>query len=106
MYTDNPASPQTSLVEQAGKLDFHSLNQHSVSNPNGSHAGEASPHDVTRTAGSPGEEQALEWHEVIELQAFSERKAWIEQKIKVCPFVAPQYNLMDSLSVLGANASD
>lgn len=29
------------------------------------------------------DEQALEWHEVIELQAFSERKAWIEEKIKV-----------------------
>ena len=29
------------------------------------------------------EEQALETHEVIELQAFSERKAWIEHKIKV-----------------------
>lgn len=28
--------------------------------------------------------EALEWHEVIELQAFSERKAWIEEKIKVC----------------------
>lgn len=31
-----------------------------------------------------GEEQALESHEVIELQTFSERKAWIEDKIKVC----------------------
>jgi hypothetical protein len=30
-----------------------------------------------------GEEQALESHEVIELQTFSERKAWIEEKIKV-----------------------
>ena len=30
-----------------------------------------------------GEEQALESHEVIELQTFSERKAWIEAKIKV-----------------------
>lgn len=30
-----------------------------------------------------GEEQALESHEVIELQSFSERKAWIEEKIKV-----------------------
>jgi hypothetical protein len=29
------------------------------------------------------EEQALESHEVIELQAFSERKAWIEAKITV-----------------------
>lgn len=32
---------------------------------------------------SAEDEQALEWHEVIELQAFSERKAWIEEKIKV-----------------------
>lgn len=30
-----------------------------------------------------GEEQALEGHKVIELQAFSERRAWIEEKIKV-----------------------
>lgn len=30
-----------------------------------------------------GEEQALESHEVIELQTFSERKAWIEEKIEV-----------------------
>jgi len=29
------------------------------------------------------EGQALESHEVIELQTFSERKAWIEAKIKV-----------------------
>jgi hypothetical protein len=32
------------------------------------------------------EEQALESHEVIELQTFSERKAWIEEKIKVRHF--------------------
>ena len=30
-----------------------------------------------------GEEQALESHEFIELQTFSERKAWIEDKIRV-----------------------
>lgn len=30
-----------------------------------------------------GGEQALESHEVIELQTFSDRKAWIEEKIKV-----------------------
>lgn len=35
---------------------------------------------------SSGEEQALELHEVIELQTFSERKAWIEKKIKVSTF--------------------
>ena len=29
------------------------------------------------------EDQSLESHEVIELQTFSERKAWIEEKIKV-----------------------
>jgi hypothetical protein len=34
-----------------------------------------------------GEEQALESHEVIELQSFSERKAWIEEKIKVNPSI-------------------
>lgn len=34
-----------------------------------------------------GEEQALESHEVIELQEFSERKAWIEEKIKVSAYV-------------------
>lgn len=31
------------------------------------------------------EKETLESHEVIELQAFSERKAWIEEKIKVGP---------------------
>lgn len=36
-----------------------------------------------RSPRSPGDEEALEWHEVIELQAFSERKTWIEEKIKV-----------------------
>ncbi|KAJ7283912.1 hypothetical protein C8J57DRAFT_1171877 [Mycena rebaudengoi] len=36
-----------------------------------------------------GEEQALEWHEVIELQTFSERKAWIEQKIKFLEQMPP-----------------
>lgn len=35
---------------------------------------------------SEGEQQALESHEVIELQTFSERKAWIEDKIKVGAF--------------------
>ncbi|KAJ6599331.1 hypothetical protein DFH09DRAFT_1130762 [Mycena vulgaris] len=35
------------------------------------------------TSPTDGEEQQnLEWHEVIELQTFSKRKAWIEDKIK------------------------
>lgn len=33
-------------------------------------------------AGADGDEQALETHEVIELQTFSDRKVWIEEKIK------------------------
>lgn len=47
-----------------------------------------SSQDSTHASKSPleedPEEQALESHEVIELQTFSERKAWIEEKIKVC----------------------
>jgi hypothetical protein len=33
--------------------------------------------------GETGEEEALEWAQVIELQAFSERNAWIEEKTRV-----------------------
>ncbi|KII95825.1 hypothetical protein PLICRDRAFT_129845 [Plicaturopsis crispa FD-325 SS-3] len=36
-----------------------------------------------------GEEQALETHEVIELQTFSEKKAWIEEKIKLLEGMPP-----------------
>ncbi|KAK2466476.1 hypothetical protein APHAL10511_002118 [Amanita phalloides] len=36
-----------------------------------------------------GDEQALESHEVIELQTFSERKAWIEDKIKFLERMQP-----------------
>ncbi|TFK76178.1 hypothetical protein BDN72DRAFT_853157 [Pluteus cervinus] len=38
---------------------------------------------------SEGEEQALESHEVIELQSFSERKTWIEEKIKFLELMPP-----------------
>ena len=44
---------------------------------------EVTPEAAPRSPRTPGEEETLEWHEVIELQAFSERKAWIEEKIKV-----------------------
>lgn len=43
------------------------------------------PERPAKTPRTPGDEETLEWHEVIELQAFSERKAWIEEKIKVRP---------------------
>jgi len=32
-------------------------------------------------------EEALESHEVIDLQAFSEKKPWIEERIKVCSII-------------------
>lgn len=38
-----------------------------------------------RAAQIPENDEALEWHEVIELKAFSERKVWIEEKTKVRP---------------------
>ena len=41
-----------------------------------------------------GEEQALESHEVIELQTFSERKAWIEEKIKVNQHLNGHYQIL------------
>lgn len=37
----------------------------------------------TQSVDEGGEEKPLESHEVIELQTFSERKAWIEGKIQV-----------------------
>ncbi|KAI0366385.1 hypothetical protein BV20DRAFT_652811 [Pilatotrama ljubarskyi] len=42
-----------------------------------------------RAAENPDNDEALEWHEVIELQAFSERKAWIEEKIKFLEQLPP-----------------
>lgn len=39
--------------------------------------------EVPTKARAGGDEEALESHQVIELQIFSERKAWIEEKIKV-----------------------
>ncbi|PFH52651.1 hypothetical protein AMATHDRAFT_46193 [Amanita thiersii Skay4041] len=49
------------------------------------------PPDGSRTTKVPleGEEQALESHEVIELQTFSERKAWIEEKIRFLERMPP-----------------
>ncbi|KAI0356724.1 hypothetical protein OH77DRAFT_1520211 [Trametes cingulata] len=42
-----------------------------------------------RAAENPDNDEALEWHEVIELQAFSERKAWIEEKTKFLEQLPP-----------------
>jgi hypothetical protein len=52
--------------------------------PTQQHISNVSPSSTTQQRPpTEGEEQALESHEVIELQTFSERKAWIEEKIKV-----------------------
>lgn len=69
------------LVEQAGPLDhmdYNSLETLLASHP--------SPPQNPGTEVTPEQnvEQALESHEVMELQAFSERKEWIMEKIKVC----------------------
>jgi hypothetical protein len=66
---------------------------------------DVSPEPSVEQPTSPTEEQALESHEVIELQTFSERKAWIEEKIKVnlsSPIFPKTY--FKSCAVFGANA--
>ncbi|KAJ6627567.1 hypothetical protein B0H10DRAFT_2210475 [Mycena sp. CBHHK59/15] len=52
-------------------------------------APQSTPDITSPTSPTEGEEQALEWHEVIELQTFSERKAWIEEKIKFLEQMPP-----------------
>ncbi|KAJ7068033.1 hypothetical protein C8F01DRAFT_1116622 [Mycena amicta] len=59
-------------------------------NPSGTAADIPTPtQDPPPTNPPTSDEQALEWHEVIELQTFSERKAWIEQKIKLLEQMPP-----------------
>lgn len=90
MYSGDGTRRQSGLVEQAGTLDFHSLTPSAISKPNGSYTEDPSSRQDLRTSGTGLDEgQTLEWHEVIELQAFSERKAWIEEKIKVWLIHAP-----------------
>ena len=71
-----PTSAAGSLVKQVDDFSEDSLilNTSSVSQTN----------SESINTDEDAEEQALESHEVIELQIFSERKAWIEEKIKVC----------------------
>ncbi|KAJ7228915.1 hypothetical protein GGX14DRAFT_615808, partial [Mycena pura] len=52
-----------------------------------------------------GEEQCLEWHEVIELKAFSERKAWIEDKIKFLEQL-PSVEVFVGLDAIRASAEE
>ncbi|KAF9534910.1 hypothetical protein CPB83DRAFT_843135 [Crepidotus variabilis] len=61
----------------------------------------SSQKDATET----GDEQALESHEVIELQTFSERKAWIETKIKFLESLPP-IDVFAGLEHVQASAED
>ncbi|KAH9482404.1 hypothetical protein JR316_0004504 [Psilocybe cubensis] len=54
---------------------------------------------------SAGEEQALESHEVIELQTFSDRKAWIEDKIKFLESLPP-IDVFAGLEALKSSSED
>ena len=69
------SEPADTLVNRQDNLSGDSALVSDTSSP--SHTGSVS------TSRNDTEEQALESHEVIELQTFSERKAWIEEKIKV-----------------------
>ncbi|KAF7301507.1 Growth arrest-specific 2-like [Mycena indigotica] len=57
--------------------------------PENSSAGTASSDIPTPPPPANGEDEALEWSKVIELKAFSERKNWIEDKIKLLEQMPP-----------------
>ncbi|KAH9939908.1 hypothetical protein B0H21DRAFT_755749 [Amylocystis lapponica] len=82
---DTVASP-AAAVEQSGTLD---TNHSSVSRDSSSRASSDGPSSSTEAHEPREDEQALESHEVIELQAFSERKVWIEDKIKFLETLPP-----------------
>lgn len=49
---------------------------------------------ISKTNEHEDDEQALESHEVIELQTFSDRKHWIEEKIKVRSIVPRAFSTL------------
>jgi hypothetical protein len=69
--------------EEAGPLTH--VNHDSLETSHTSHLSPSqSPHmEEAAEHARSGEQQPLESHEVMELQAFSERKEWIMEKIKV-----------------------
>lgn len=76
------SSDGSSTSEEHGTLDGHS--QFSEMDSQARINGVEEAQELPRSEGNPGE--ALESHEVIELQAFIERKEWIEDKIKAGVF--------------------
>jgi hypothetical protein len=77
------AIPQTSLESAYETLVNQMDNEAENSGPVSGIPSVSQTESTSSTNENGGEEQALESHEVIELQTFSERKAWIEEKIKV-----------------------
>jgi len=74
---EDPTPPQ---VEEAGPLDL--MNHDSIKAVLAPHQHPPQIPGSEETS-EPSGEQPLESHEVMELQAFSERKEWIMEKIKV-----------------------
>lgn len=75
--TEDPTQPQAEEAGPLGPMNYDTLeaslapHHHTPQNPGSEETFERSG------------EQALQSHEVMELQAFSERKEWIMEKIKV-----------------------
>lgn len=76
--TDNASAAVDAMIRGALDLDDHGISDDSIQLSNDSSASLSQEDNDLRD-----DDKALEWHEVIELQAFSERKAWIEEKITV-----------------------
>lgn len=74
---EDPTPPQVEEAGPLGLMNYDSLETLLASRP-------PPPHNpgMEETSEQSGE-QPLESHEVMELQAFSERKEWIMEKIKV-----------------------
>jgi len=73
--------PTPTKVEEAGPLT-HMIHDSTETPPPPSRLSPSQNPDMEETAEQSGQ-QPLESHEVMELQAFSERKEWIMEKIKV-----------------------
>ncbi|KAI9447766.1 hypothetical protein H4582DRAFT_1896216 [Lactarius indigo] len=83
LVNPTPAPPQ---AEAAGSLGH--MNYDSLENLLTSHLPQSQEAGSDENSEQNGE-QALESHEVIELQAFSERKEWIVEKINLLEGMAP-----------------
>jgi hypothetical protein len=77
LVNSTPAPPQADTAGPLGHMNYDSLE-----NLLASHRSQ-SQNAASDENSEQNSEQPLESHEVIELQAFSERKEWIGEKIEV-----------------------